>query len=190
MKIRADDRIAADADARRLADLALRELSDRFVRQRSAARHDADVSFQMNVARHDADLAFARRNDARTVRPDQPRFPSLEEVARANHVESRNAFGDADDQFDAGVRRFHDRVGGERRRNEDHGRVGSGLAARFFNGVEDVDAFVLDAAFSRGDSANNVGAVLDGLKRMKRTFAAGDALNDQSRIFINEYAHL
>ena len=40
-----------------------------------------------------------------------------------HHVEHRNSFGDADDEFDLGVGGFHDRVGRERRRNKDHGRV-------------------------------------------------------------------
>ena len=38
-----------------------------------------------------------------------------------------NAFGDADDQRHAGVGGFHDGVGGERRRHEDHGGIGAGL---------------------------------------------------------------
>ena len=43
-----------------------------------------------------------------------------------HHVEHRNAFGDADDERDAGVDRFQDGIGGERRRHIDRRRVGAG----------------------------------------------------------------
>src|SRR5579872_7095533 len=55
-----DNRIAADADTCRLADAESRQLAYGFVGQRAGARHNADVSFEMNVARHDSDLALAR----------------------------------------------------------------------------------------------------------------------------------
>ena len=61
MKIRADHRIAADADAGGLSQAEARELCDRFVGQRAAARHDADAAGFADVARHDADLALARQ---------------------------------------------------------------------------------------------------------------------------------
>src|SRR6185503_15827322 len=48
-EVRSDNRIASNADARRLSDLPLRQLADRFVRQCSAARNDADVAFKMNM---------------------------------------------------------------------------------------------------------------------------------------------
>ena len=57
---RADDRIAADADARRLSDPQPGQLPHRFIRQRARARNHAHVPLQVNVRRHDADLAFAR----------------------------------------------------------------------------------------------------------------------------------
>ena len=53
-EVRSRQRIAADADRRRLADGA--RLTDGFVRQSSRARHDADRTRAMDVARHDADL--------------------------------------------------------------------------------------------------------------------------------------
>ena len=47
----ADQRIAADADAGRLAEPELRELVDRLVGQRAALRDDADAPFLADVAR-------------------------------------------------------------------------------------------------------------------------------------------
>ena len=57
----ADQRIAADADARRLAQAELRQLMDRLVGERAALRHDADAAFLADVARDDAGLGLARR---------------------------------------------------------------------------------------------------------------------------------
>ena len=51
MCARADQRIAADADAGRLAEAEPRQLVDRFVGQRAALRHDADAAFLADVAR-------------------------------------------------------------------------------------------------------------------------------------------
>ncbi len=55
--------------------------------------------------------------------------------------EHRHAFGDGDDDFDAGVDRFQNGVGRERRRHEDHRGVGAGLLDRFGDGVEHRQAF-------------------------------------------------
>ena len=64
-----------------LADAAAGELPDRFVSQRAAARDDADVAFLVNVTGRDADaaaavriLARAGRDDAGTIRADEPRL--------------------------------------------------------------------------------------------------------------------
>src|SRR5713101_3969331 len=73
-KRRADDGIAADADAGGLADAKLRQLMDGFVGQRAAAADDADISLLVNAAGHDADFAFARRDDARAIGADEARF--------------------------------------------------------------------------------------------------------------------
>ena len=70
---RADQRIAADADAGRLAQAEPRELVDRLVGERAALRDDADAPFLADVARDDAGLRLARRDEAGTVRADQPR---------------------------------------------------------------------------------------------------------------------
>ena len=71
----ADQRIAADADARRLSHALLRQLVDRFVGQRAALRDDADAPLAADVAGDDARLALPGCDDARTVGSDQARAP-------------------------------------------------------------------------------------------------------------------
>src|SRR5258707_692804 len=84
-------------------DAELRELVHRFIGQSPRARNNSDVAFFMNVAGHDADLTFSRRDDPRTIGPDQPRLAFYFQVfVGAHHVQHRDALGDADDQRDLG----------------------------------------------------------------------------------------
>ena len=62
------DRIAADADRRRLAEAFLRRLEHRLIGKRARARNDADAAALEDIARHDADLAFAGRHHAGAIR--------------------------------------------------------------------------------------------------------------------------
>src|SRR5262249_15414845 len=105
------DRIAADADAARLAEPELAELAHRFVSERPGPGDDAPRSFFVDVARHDADLELIGRDHARAVGPDQQRPFAFHAVARANHVPDGDAFGDADDEVESRIDRLVDRRG-------------------------------------------------------------------------------
>src|SRR5687767_2236455 len=176
-EVRPDDGIAANANARRLAELPACELAHGFIGQSAAARDNADVSFKMNMPGHDPDLAPARRDDARAVGPDQSRLLPFKKGCRADHVEGRHTLGNTNDQIDAGIRGFHDRVSSERWWNKDDGRVGAGLAAGFVDAVEDIDAFMFDAALTWGDAADNLRSVVDSLQRVKRSFFSRESLD-------------
>src|SRR2546425_4762715 len=76
-----------------------RELVDDFVRQRAAARYDADLARLTDVAGNDSHFAFSRRDEAGTVRSDEPGPAFVDERQDARHVEDGDAFGDTDDQF-------------------------------------------------------------------------------------------
>ena len=78
----ADERIAADADAGRLAHPLLRQLVNRLVGQRAALRHDADAPFAADVARDDAGLALPGGDDAGQFGPmRRVRLPSMNVIA-------------------------------------------------------------------------------------------------------------
>ena len=62
--------------------------------------------------------------------PISREFLPLQELPGLHHVDHRNAFGDADDQRDARIGGFHDGIGRERRRHENHGRVRAGFLYR------------------------------------------------------------
>src|SRR5215467_10468610 len=102
-KRRADDGIAADADASGLADAEKRQLVDGFVGESAAAADDADVSLLVNATGHDPDFAFPRRNDAGAVGTDHARLLEIHGGGYADHVEDRNAFGDTDNERQARV---------------------------------------------------------------------------------------
>ena len=147
---------------------ALRGLEHRLVGQRARARHNADRALLEDVARHDADLAFVRRHHARAVRPDQARASSLQRALDLDHVEHRDALGDADDQRDLGIDRLQDRVGGAGRRHVDDAGVGAGRRLRLGDGVEDRQAEVRSVPPLPGDdAADHLGAVGDRLLGME-----------------------
>src|SRR5713226_10645699 len=162
---------------------------DGFVRQRAAAADDADVSLLVNAAGHDADFAFAGRNDAGTVRTDQSGFLEVHDGGNAHHVDGRDAFGDANDEREFGVGGFQNGVGGIGRGNENHGGVCAGGFRGVGDGVEDGALEMPGAAFAGSDAAGHVCAVLDHLLGVEGAFAAGEALDDQTRFFVDQNAH-
>src|SRR5881392_1476746 len=117
----ADDGITADADAGGLADAELRQLMDGFVGERAAAADDADVALLVDAAGHDSDFAFTRGDDAGAVRTDEARLLEIDDGGDSHHVQGGNAFGNANDERELGVRGFEDGVGGVRRRNKNDG---------------------------------------------------------------------
>src|SRR5688572_22994151 len=186
---RADDGIAADADAGRLPDAEPGELVHGLVRERAAARHDADASGRVDVGRHDADLAFAGRDDAGTVGSDEPRGGFVEHALDAHHVEDRDAFGDADDERDARVDGFENAVAGAGRRHVDDRRVGSRLPHGLGDRVEDRDALEIGAGAARRDAGHHLRAVLAAEARVQLARRSGDALRQHAGRSIDEDAH-
>src|SRR5208283_536996 len=144
----------------------------------------------MNAGRHDADLASSRRNNARAVRPDQSRVLGLQVLPCFHHVERWNAFSNADDQRNARVGGFHDRIRRARRRHEDHRRIRARLGHCFAHRIKDGPALMGRSALARSYAAHDLRSV--GLRcfGVKRSFTARQSLHNQSRRFINQDAHL
>ena len=188
-KFHALDRVAADADRRRLPEALARRLEHRLIGQRARARDDADAAARENVARHDADLAFARRHDAGAIRADQGRLRALQRALDPHHVEDRNALGDADDERRLGVDRFADRVRRAGRRHIDHARVGAGFLPRFGDRVEDRQAEMDRAALAGRHAAHELGPVGHRLLGMERAVLAGEALGDDLGVGVDENGH-
>src|SRR5690606_13049649 len=85
---RADERVAADADAGGLAEAERGELVNGLVGQRAALRDDADAPFTADVTGDDARLALPRRDDAGAVGADEPRVRmALDKRRRLEHVD-------------------------------------------------------------------------------------------------------
>ena len=108
----------------------------------------------------------------------------------AHHVERRDAFGDADDERHARVGRFHDRVGRERRRHEDH-RASAPVAFTACSTVSKIGKpstsvpplpGVTPPTIFVPYSRQRLGVELPG--------RAGDALDDDARVPVDEDAHL
>src|SRR5690606_13071534 len=185
------DRVAADADTGALAQTDVGGLLDRLVGQGAGAGDDADRTGHVDVARHDADLALARRDDARAVGADQV---DVREILQGRldlqHVQHRNAFGDAGDYLDAALGRFQDRVGGEGCRHVDHARRGAGGFHRVAHGVEYRQVEMLLAAAARSDAADQLGAVGQRLLGVEGALLTGKALADHLGVLVDQNAHV
>ena len=101
----------------------------------------------------------------------------------------RDALGDADDRADARARRLEDRVGGETGRHEDERRVRARLLDRVGDGVEDRDALDVLAALAGRDARDDVRPVGAVAERVERALAAGDALDDEARVAVDDDRH-
>ena len=145
------------------------------------------------MARHDAHHRLAGADQAGAVRPDQagaPVFCIAPQISLdGHHVLSGDAVGDGDDQPDTRVGGFHDRVSAERCRHEDEARGRCRVRYRFLHRVEDGSVEVRDATFARRDAAHDVGAVGDHLLRVERSLVAGEALDDDARLLVEQDAH-
>ena len=176
-------------DARALAELRVRGLEHSFIRQGAGAGHDAHRALLVNEARHDADLAFVRRDDARAIRPDEPRARAGKRRLHAHHVVHRHTFGDAHHELDARIRRFENGVRRARRRHVDHAGRRTGFAYCVLHGVEHGLAEMRLATTPRRYAANELGAVRETLLRVIRALLSRESLTDDLGIAIDQNAH-
>ena len=186
---RADDRITADAEAGRLPDAQAGQLINGFVGQRPRARDHAHRTRLRDLGGHDTDATLTRRNHARAVRPDETHARTGKRLLGAQHIDRRNALGDACGQRQPGVGRFEDRIRGTRRRHEDDRSVGTGRCDRLARRIEDGNAFDGLPAFAGMHATNDLRAVLDRELRVKLAHAA-HALNQQLRVLVAENGHV
>jgi len=170
----ADDRIAADADAGRLAQArAGGELPDGLVGQRAGPADEADRPRRVDVAGHDADLALARRDDARTFGPmRRDGLPVRNFFTRAmSSTGMPSVMATMTEMPRVGC--FEDGVSRAGRRDEDHRGVGPRLADGLLHGVEQREAVLLGAALAGLDRADDVRAVLPALLGVERACLPG-----------------
>src|SRR5262249_42569406 len=132
----ADNGIAADSDTGGLADAEARELVHCFVGEGAAAADDSHVALLVNASWHDADFALAGRNDARAVGANQARLRFVHHGGDTDHVDYRNAFGDADDQRNLRICGFEDRICCVWWRNKDHRGTRAGSFYGFSDSIE------------------------------------------------------
>ena len=130
-------------------DAAAGQLPDRFVGQRAAAGDDADVALFVNVTGRDADaaaavriLALAGRDDAGTIRADEPRLvsPCMACLTLTMSLTGMPSVMQTTKSSPASAR-FQNGVGGEGRRDENGGDRRAGLADRVGDGVKDRNFF-------------------------------------------------
>src|SRR5690554_2685071 len=190
----ADDGVAADADRSREAQVA--QFVHHLVRERAGLGNEADRALAGDVRRGDSDERLTRRDDAGAVRPDDagPVALLLRVGPELGGVADRNALSDDDEQRDLGVNRFDDRVLGEGGRDEGDGNIRPRLLHGFGNGPEDEQGDItvddLGAGLAGINAADDLGARSKHQGGVLGALAAGDALDDDLRILVEEDRHL
>ena len=197
---RAVDGIAADADACALTEPFAGDLPDRLVGEGAGPRNDADMALLVDIAGGNADAAaagrvgtLARRDNSRAVGTDETGLPSGHGALHPHHVAHGDALGNRDDKVEPGVDTLQDRVGGERRGHEDGGHGRAGGRSSLGNRIEDRNLVILMleelAALARGDSGDDLRAVVERELRMAGAERAGDALDENLGFGSDENGH-
>ncbi len=184
-EIHAANRITTDTDTSGLSQTQRRSLMHGFIGQRSRTRNDTDLAAQVDAAGHDADLALVRRDDARAIRTDHAHAVGLQGRLDVQHVQHRDAFGDTDDQFNAGICRLKYRIRCKSRRHVDHRGIGPGLVDGFAHGIEYRQAQVNLATLARRHATDHFRAIGQRLLGMESTLLAGEALTEHLGIFVD-----
>lgn len=186
----ADDRVSADADAGGLSEVVLGEFPGDFVCEGARAGDHSDRAFLENVTGHDAHLALIGSDDSGAVSAEEDRFAvGFNFVDGAHHVVDGNPFGDQGDEGDSCIFGFENGISGEWRGDKDEGGVGPSGGDGFVHSVEDWTVEVGGAAFSGGDSGNDLRSVLDHLPSMETSFFSGHSGDDDFCIFVDQNRH-
>ena len=120
------------------------------------------------------------------------RAPShVRQLDHLGDVAARDPLGDDHDQLDPVLDRLEDRVLGEGGGDGDDRAVDRAAVVldRLGDGVEDRHAVDLAALAAGGDAADDLGAVVEALAGQVDRLAAGDPLDDEGRVLVEQDAH-
>ncbi len=137
------------------------------------------------MTRHNTDLTFSRSDNTRTVRSDQANAQLVTLNFRIQHIQCRNTFSNTNDQLNAGISGFKDRVFTERSWYVNNRSFSTGCSNRVFNGIEYRQTQVFSTTFTRSYTTNHFGAVCNRLFRVESTLSTGKALADHFGVFID-----
>src|SRR5215471_3425283 len=133
---------------------------------------------------------LVRRDDPRTIRPDEARARTVLQIRpRPHHVRRWNPFRNADNQGYARIGGLHDRVGRKWRRHENYARVRARSARPLRDRVEHGPVQMFLPAFARRNASHHVRSVRDGLLGVKRSLFPGESLHQQTRVLVHQNAH-
>lgn len=199
----ADDRVAASTQT--CGKTNVRQLSHQLIGERTGLRHQTQRSTGDDAVRNNAKIAtihtFRRRQgkQTRAVRTDNTHILAQCEFNKVRAIGNRNAFGDDNNQLDAGFNGFDHGILGETRRHEHDARLGAGDFHGFGAIAEHTQRNIL-AVFGRWeidflaglagvDAADDIGAGLQHAGGMGHALMSGHTLHDDRCAILNEKRH-
>ncbi len=129
------------------------------------------------------------------IRPRQfgPMMRAPRRLGELDHLRdllARDVLGDDHDQLDAVLDRLEDGVAREARRHRDHRAVdGAVLGDHVAHAVVDRHAVDVAAGAAGRHAADDLRAVVEALARQVHGLAAGDALDDEGGVLVDEDGH-
>src|SRR5690606_763339 len=188
-EVRTRDRVTTDTHARGLTETIISSLLNSFIGQGTGAGHNTYFTWLVDVTRHNTDLTFTGSDNTGAVRTNQTHTQLVAFYFSVQHIQCRNTFSNTNDQLDATVCRFQDRILTERCRYIDNRGFCACRFYRFFNSIEYWQAEVSLTTFARRNTANHLGAVSNSLFRVEGALRTGKTLTNNFSVFVNLNAH-
>ncbi len=150
---------------------------------------EPDPALAEDLGRDDPDVCLPRRERAGAVGAEHRDSLRPDVVVNPQHLVGREPLRDADHGPDPGVNGLVDGIRREARGDEDHGRVRAGLVHCLGDSVEDRHAVDVRTALPGRDACDDVRAVVAVANPVERALPAGEPLDDEPRVVVDDDRH-
>mmetsp|Transcript_138802 Transcript_138802/g.241365 ORF Transcript_138802/g.241365 Transcript_138802/m.241365 type:complete len:203 (+) Transcript_138802:1227-1835(+) len=141
----------------------------------------------MDKARHDANFTGLGFDNSRAIWTNEPCLRlRLEHSLDTNHIQLRNTFSNANNEWNLRFESLFDRLGSSRWWDINDGSVSTCGLHALGNVGENWQANVGLTSFLRIDATNHFRAICNGLFRVERAMLPCQALTDNFRVGIDE----
>jgi hypothetical protein len=98
-------------------------------------------------------------------------------TADHNHIQGRDALGNANNELDPGIGSLQYGISRKRSGNEDNTRIGAGLSYSALYGIEHGNTIQIGPSLIWSNTGNHICPILYTAARVEAALTAGDTLN-------------